>query len=539
MQSLVVLRDALWPWVALPALVIGALVATILMRAPQITRLAEAFRAINAHDPKAEGSVHPATALALSSAATIGAGAVVSAATAIGLGGPGALAWLWLFGFLIAPLRLGEALLARTAPPGKAGKKAREDGSLAARLLADAEPRVQLLGHALLVLTPVAAVAVVGGLHGTAVVDAAEQLLPGSAEPIGFGVATAAALFAFFGRDKAWLGWTTLAALVVLTAACLLAMFYDPARAIGTFAAVLEDAFDGTPQIRSFSGALVGEIAAASIASMLPVIAGPSGTDGALAALAQPRAAKAHSAAAMLPVLAHVVLATLVGLAIGATSAYARPTETTRQLDTVRFYDSPFETVSQRMEPERVWHGFIRVIDGTAQATPLEIGTERGMVQQPHFVEADGSPGDFAIRIEDGRVERILRPDRDGALMEAPREDIPRIAVSGLMLPVGGALFAAAMTRGGSDLSARGALAALMLLAALGAAAVGLALARMFRARVTENGARALSALPAIGLVLGATSFGPSLAVIGSIVSAALATLVAVALVMKARELAK
>ncbi len=539
MQSLVVLRDALWPWVALPALVIGALVATILMRAPQITRLAEAFRAINAHDPKAEGSVHPATALALSSAATIGAGAVVSAATAIGLGGPGALAWLWLFGLLIAPLRLGEALLARTAPPGKAGKKAREDGSLAARLLADAEPRVQLLGHALLVLTPVAAVAVVGGLHGTAVVDAAEQLLPGSAEPIGFGVATAAALFAFFGRDKAWLGWTTLAALVVLTAACLLAMFYDPARAIGTFAAVLEDAFDGTPQIRSFSGALVGEIAAASIASMLPVIAAPSGTDGALAALAQPRAAKAHSAAAMLPVLAHVVLATLVGLAIGATSAYARPTETTRQLDTVRFYDSPFETVSQRMEPERVWHGFIRVIDGTAQATPLEIGTERGMVQQPHFVEADGSPGDFAIRIEDGRVERILRPDRDGALMEAPREDIPRIAVSGLMLPVGGALFAAAMTRGGSDLSARGALAALMLLAALGAAAVGLALARMFRARVTENGARALSALPAIGLVLGATSFGPSLAVIGSIVSAALATLVAVALVMKARELAK
>lgn len=539
MESLLNLRDAAWHWAALPALVVAALVLTVLLRFPQLSRLAEGFRALNAHDPKAEGSVHPATAIALSTAASVGAGAVVSAATAMGLGGPGALAWLWLFGLLVAPLRMAETLLARTAPPGKAGKKAREDGSLAARLIADRQPGVVMLGNALFFLAPVAAVTIVGGLHGTAVVDTAEQLLPGSAEPIGFGVAAAASLFAFFGRDKAWLGWTTLAALVVLTAACLLGIFFDAGRAFGTLASVMEDAFDGAPQLRSFSGALVGEIAGASLAAMLPVISGTNGLDGSLASLAQPRAVKAQAAAAMLPVLAHVVIATLVCMAIGATSAYARGTESTRHLDEVRFYDSPFETVSQRMEPERVWHGFIRVIDGTAQATPLELGTERGMVAEPHFEEADGTPGNFAMRIEDGEVDRILRPDEDGALADVAHEEIAGVVVRGRMLPARGALFAAAMTRGGGDLAGRGALAALMLLAALGAAAMGLALARMFRARVTENGARAMSALPAIGLLLGATSFGPTLASIGSIVAAIMTALVAIAVVVKARELAK
>lgn len=539
MQSLADLRDAIWPWAALPALAIAAVVITVLLRFPQLTRLPEAFRALNAHDPKAEGRVHPATAIALSTAASVGAGAVVSAATAMGLGGAGALAWLWLFGLLVAPVRLAETLLARTAPPGKAGKKAHEGGSLAARLLADRQPSAVMLGQALLVLAPIAALTIVGGLHGTAVVDAAEQLLPGSAEPIGFGVAVAAALFAFFGRDKAWLGWTTLAALVLLTVACLVGVLFDAGRAFGTLASVLEDAFDGAPQLRSFSGALVGEIAGAALASMLPVVSATGGLDGSLASLAQPRSVKAQAAAAMLPVLAHVAIATLVCMAIGATSAHARPIESARHLDEVHFYDSPFETVSQRMEPEREWHGFIRVIDGRAQAQPLEVGTARGMVTEPRFEEADGSPGNFAIRIEDGHVSRMLRPDADGALVDVSLDDVPHIVVRGRMLPAGGALFAAAMTRGGGDLAARAALAALMLLAALGAAAMGLALARMFEARVTENGARAMSALPAIGLVLGVTSFGPTLASIGGIVAALTTAVVAIAVVLKARELAK
>ena len=538
MESLPQIQSAVWLWAGLPALVLAAVVLTLMLRLPQLTRVADGFRAINAHDPKAVGSVHPATAIALSTAATVGAGAVVSACMAIGLGGTGALAWLWLFGFLMAPLRLAESLLARTAPPGKAGKKAREDGSLAARLSADRQSGVAMLGQALFVLAPIAAVTIVGGLHGTAVVDAAEQLLPGSAEPIGFAVATAAALFAFFGRDKTWLGWTALGALTVLVAACGVAVLFDGGRAIGMLSTVFDDAVHGMPQMRSFSGALVGEIAGASLSTMLPVIAGSSGLDGSLASLAQPRSAKAYASAAMLPVLAHVVIATFVGLAIGATQAHARPVDGSRRLAELRFYDSPFETTSQRMEPERVWHGFIRVLDGTAQALPLELGTERGMVEEPRFEEADGTPGDFAIQITDGRVSRILRPDPDGALIDAPIEGVAHIVVRGRMLPTGGALFAAAMSRGGGDLASRAALAALMVLAALGAAAMGLALARMFRARVTENGARAISALPAIGLVLGATSFGPTLAGIGAIVAALMTGIVAIAVIARVREIA-
>jgi len=364
-------------------------------------------------------------------------------------------------------------------------------------------------------------------------------VLPGSAEPIGFGVAAAAALFAFFGRDKVWLGWVTLAALVALVAACLVGIAYDAGHAFGTLAASFEDALDGAPQARSFSGALVGEIAGASIGALLPVMAGPSGIDGALGSLAQPRTVKAQASAAMLPILVHVLVGTLVIMAIGGTNAYARPVQSARSLASVRFYDSAFETVSQRMEPERIWHGFIRVIDGVAQATPLQLGTERGMVEEPRFEEADGTPGNFAIRVEDGRIARILRPDRDGALSDVDIGQVPAIVVRGRMLPVGGALLAAAMTRGGGELGSRAALAALMLLAALGAAAMGLGLARMFRARVTENGARAISALPAIGLVLGVTSFGPTLALIGAVVAAVITTVVALGLLLKARELSK
>jgi hypothetical protein len=61
----------------------------------------------------------------------------------------------------------------------------------------------------------------------------------------------------------------------------------------------------------------------------------------------------------------------------------------------------------------------------------------------------------------------------------------------------------------------------------------------MFRARVTENGARAVSAAPAIGLVLGATSFGPTLGAIGAIVAALTTLGVALAVLSKARELSK
>ncbi len=537
MESLASVRDVLWAWAALPALSIAALLVSILLRVPQLTRLREGFRALTAHDPNAVGRLHPATAVALSAAASIGAGALVSTATAISLGGPGALAWLWLFGFCLAPLRLGEALLARTAPPGKAGKK--ETGSLAVHLAADARPGVALLGKVLFVIVPVAAVAVVGGLHGPAVTSVADELFPGSAEAFGFGVATVAALFAIFGRDRSWLGWTALAALVVLAAACLVTILSEPGRAIGGLSAALDDALDGTPAIRAFSGALAGEIARAALTHALPVVAGTSGIDGSIAALAQPRTAKGQAAAALLPVLAHVVLATLFGMAIFATSAYARARTTTRSLADLTFYDSAFETTSQRLEPEREWHGHLRVIDGHAHASPLQLGTERGMVTEPAFEEADGTPGDFAVFIDGGRVVRILRLDPDGVLDEVPLEQVRDVRVRGRMLPTSGALVVAAMTRGGGDLTARAAVVALLLLAALGAAGVGLGLARMYATRVTENEQKALATLPAIGLVLGVTAFGPTLGVIGAIVAALTTLVVSLGLTIKVRELAK
>src|SRR5687767_959270 len=103
MSSLGTLAGNAATWVLLPVLALAALALTFVLRVPQ-ARIGDAIRAIFAAPEKnAPGSMSPRTAMALSMAATIGAGAVVSMATAISLGGAGALAWLWLFGLLLAP----------------------------------------------------------------------------------------------------------------------------------------------------------------------------------------------------------------------------------------------------------------------------------------------------------------------------------------------------------------------------------------------------------------------------------------------------
>src|SRR5690606_26082413 len=150
---------------------------------------------------------------ALASVASYGAAGAVGAATAVSLGGAGAVAWVWLFTILLAPLRMGEALLARTAPPGKAGKPT---GSLAGRLLAE-KGFLSGLGWALLGLVPLAGFAFYGGTHGEAVVDAADELLPGSALALGLTVAGAALVLALLPLDRAGsiLGWIAAVALIV------------------------------------------------------------------------------------------------------------------------------------------------------------------------------------------------------------------------------------------------------------------------------------------------------------------------------------
>ncbi|UJR79167.1 alanine:cation symporter family protein [Sandaracinus amylolyticus] len=540
MQAVFSARDALWTWAVPVVLALVGLVLTVVLRAPQLLRLREGFRAALAQDPRVEGSMPPGTSVLLGTAATWGAAAAVSAATAVALGGPGAIAWLWLFGLLIAPLRYAEVVLARTAPPGKAGQDAH--GSLATRLANDSAPALRALGLALVVLVPLAAFAFVGGAHGGAASDAAGQLLPGSETYVGIAVAIVAALAVLpaLGRPatmpaqaSAVIGWLALAALAALFGVAFAALLQDPARGLGAIPRALDDVFSGAENVGAFSGAMVGEIAGAALIHVLPPLAATTGVDGAIHAAARAPTTRGQAAAALFGPLIHVVLATMLACAFVATGAFHRRVEGSRALDEITFWRSGFDTVSQRRETDRTFTGTLRVIDGGVLARPLELATERGMITDPRYVGEDGQPGDFALRITDGRITALLVPDDDGTLRQVELARTSRIRVEGTMLPRGGTLVASAMMRGGGDVASRIALTALLLLAALGAAGWGVAAARS----VPRALAVPAAFLPALGLLLAATGVAPWLAPVGSIVGALLGLVAAIGVVAKVREL--
>lgn len=546
MEQLLSLHDALWTWVVPSVLALVGLALTIALRAPQLTRLPEGFRAALAHDPRAAGTMPPGTAVLLSAAATYGSAAAVSAATAVALGGAGAIAWLWLFGLLIAPLRYAEALLARTAPPGSARQDAaaaeRARGSLAARLAHDASPAVRALGTALVVLVPFAAFTYVGGAHGGAAMDAAEQLLPGSAQPVAIAVAILAALIALPGialpgRERlagasVAVGWLALAAVMTLLGVALVAAMHEPGRALGAIPRAIEDALSGAENVGAFSGALAGEIAAVALLHLLPPLVATTGADGALEAAARAPTARGQAAASLFGPLIHVVLATLIALAFVSTGAFHRRVEGERGLGEVTFWTSGFETVSQRREADRTFTGVLRIIDGQARARPLELATERGMIVEPRFVSTDGSPGDFALQVRDGRIRSLLLPDDDGTLSEAPIARVAQLRVEGRMLPRGGHLVVAATARAGGEAASRIALTALLLLAAIGAAGWGVATSRS----VPRALAVPAAFLPALGLLLASTGAAPWLAPLGGVSAGLLAIVAAIGIAAKARE---
>jgi AGCS family alanine or glycine:cation symporter len=520
-----------WLWIAVPALALAAAVTALLLRLPTFTRLGDAFRAVRAPAPGTTGQA-PLGAVLLAAAASVGAGAAVSGATAVALGGAGSLAWLWVFGFFLAPLRVADTLLARTSPPGAA--KGEPPGSLAARLAADPSPGVRALGSALLVALAAAAFAGVAGVHGRALSDASEQLLPGSALAIGLGVAAFAAVLAVLGAGKDWLGWIAGAGLVALLLLAFVACLYDPARAVGAVVWAFEDAFNGATAMGAFSGALASEVALAALLHVLPPMALSLGGDGALLATAR-GSTKGLAAASLLATLTHVVVATAVGLSLVATGAFTRRVDDTRPLSEVRFYDAPFETTSQRLEPERAWTGYVRVLEGRPQAAPLQPATERGMIDQSRFVEGERE-GDFALRVRDGAAVLLLAPDDHGALQQQPPARLAGIRVTGNMLPRGGRLLSASMSRVGGDVAAHLMLAILLVLAAVGAAALGVSLSRSLAPQIGAQPARAASVVPALGLALAASGAVPGIEILGLGATGLVALVTALAILAKSVE---
>ncbi len=113
-QAVHAASDAVWgPWTI--ALLFGSgIFLTLRYRFVQITGLGKAlrnFRAGGSGEGKA-GSMSPFQSFMTGLAASVGTGNIAGVATAIVAGGPGAVFWIWCYGFFATVIKLTEAMLA-------------------------------------------------------------------------------------------------------------------------------------------------------------------------------------------------------------------------------------------------------------------------------------------------------------------------------------------------------------------------------------------------------------------------------------------
>jgi AGCS family alanine or glycine:cation symporter len=104
--------DAVWgPWTM--GLLFGTgLFLTIRLRFVQVVHFREALRSLVPEAEKgAPGALSPFQAFMTALAATIGTGNIAGVATAVVSGGPGAVFWIWCYGFFATAVKFTEAVL--------------------------------------------------------------------------------------------------------------------------------------------------------------------------------------------------------------------------------------------------------------------------------------------------------------------------------------------------------------------------------------------------------------------------------------------
>jgi AGCS family alanine or glycine:cation symporter len=100
------------PWTI--ALLLGSgLFLTLRYRFVQVVRLPEALRSLvpKGEDGAATGALSPFQAFMTALAASIGTGNIAGVATAVVSGGPGAVFWIWCYGFFATTIKFTEAVL--------------------------------------------------------------------------------------------------------------------------------------------------------------------------------------------------------------------------------------------------------------------------------------------------------------------------------------------------------------------------------------------------------------------------------------------
>ena len=84
---------------------------TLRYRFVQLTHLGRGWRAVTRPASDGPGALSPFQSFATALAASIGVGNIAGVATAIVSGGPGALFWIWAYGFFATAIKFTEAAL--------------------------------------------------------------------------------------------------------------------------------------------------------------------------------------------------------------------------------------------------------------------------------------------------------------------------------------------------------------------------------------------------------------------------------------------
>jgi AGCS family alanine or glycine:cation symporter len=98
------------PWTIAVLLGIG-LYLTVRLRFVQVRRFSDAARSFLPSAPEGGGALTPFQAFMTALAATIGTGNIAGVATAVVSGGPGAVFWIWCYGFFATAIKFSEAVL--------------------------------------------------------------------------------------------------------------------------------------------------------------------------------------------------------------------------------------------------------------------------------------------------------------------------------------------------------------------------------------------------------------------------------------------
>ena len=98
------------PWVVI-VLMGSGLFLSIRFRFVQVAHFREAARAMLGRKVTGDGALTPFQAFMTALAASIGTGNIAGVATAIVSGGPGALFWIWCYGFVAMAIKFAEAVL--------------------------------------------------------------------------------------------------------------------------------------------------------------------------------------------------------------------------------------------------------------------------------------------------------------------------------------------------------------------------------------------------------------------------------------------